>query len=164
VLQQVRRAFRLCKLVRCVNFDPFFVYGVENSVGLSSGLSGNKDAVIPCKLVFLGASGVGKSSILGKYVKDQFNPDVAEPTIGSVSFFQPSKSVEFCLNYRFVYLHMNYNEILTFWGQSRFGPPFATRTRSLQRVFPQILSVCRVLFRSPLLFQIASQQHLELEI
>ena len=43
----------------------------------------HKDA-IPCKVVFIGETGVGKSSILSRYIKNIFDPD--SPTTPALDF------------------------------------------------------------------------------
>ena len=51
----------------------------------------NEDGIITCKVVLLGESGVGKTSIIQRYINNIFNPE--NPTTGGANF--TSKTVNF---------------------------------------------------------------------
>jgi small GTP-binding protein len=48
--------------------------------------------MLKCKLVFVGDQGVGKSSIINRFIKDQFDP-THNPTVG-IDFVSKNMNVE----------------------------------------------------------------------
>ena len=84
---------------------------------------------ITCKIVLLGESGVGKTSIIQRYINNTFNP--ANPTTGGANFV--SKRIKFKEENQEIKF-----EIWDTAGQERF--------RSLAKVFYKNASICVLVY------------------
>ena len=89
----------------------------------------NEDGIITCKVVLLGESGVGKTSIIQRYINNIFNPE--NPTTGGANF--TSKTVKFEEENQKIKF-----EIWDTAGQEKF--------RSLAKVFYKNSSVCILVY------------------
>jgi len=87
------------------------------------------DGIITCKVILLGESGVGKTSIIQRYICNIFNPD--NPSTGGANY--TSKTVDFEEENQKIKF-----EIWDTAGQEKF--------RSLAKVFYKNSSVCILVY------------------
>jgi Ras-related protein Rab-22 len=84
---------------------------------------------ITCKVVLLGESGVGKTSIIQRYINDSFNPAIS--TTGGANFI--SKKMKFPEENQTIKFEIWYTA-----GQEKF--------RSLAKVFYKNASICVLVY------------------
>ena len=89
----------------------------------------HEDGVLTCKVVLLGESGVGKTSIILRYISNIFNPE--NPSTGGANF--TSKTVNFEEEKQKIKF-----EIWDTAGQEKF--------RSLAKVFYKNSSICILVY------------------